>query len=338
MPRLRRSDCAGPGITRRRRGRGFSYVTSDGEPVRDQGTLDRIAGLAIPPAWTAVWICGQANGHIQAVGTDAAGRRQYLYHDAWRRSRDAAKHERVLDFADALPAAREIVAKDLRRRSPDRRRTLAAGFRLLDLGSFRIGTEAYATSNGTFGVATLRREHVEADPDRVRFEFPGKGAKLVDRVIRDRPLARALRELLARDDRHPELLAWCDDDGEWHDVSSADLNDYVREVTGGDFTAKDFRTWNATVLMAVALADLDPPATRRGRERTVREAVKRVSDHLNNTPAVARSSYIDRRIVDLFMDDVTIGDVEAREDAEAAVLRMLRSPARRRRQAHSAAA
>jgi DNA topoisomerase-1 len=352
VPRLRKSDCAGPGISRRRRGRGFSYLHADGTRVDDADELARITALAIPPAWEDVWVCPTPDGHVQAVGTDAAGRRQYLYHEAWREQRDAAKHERALALAESLPAARVQVARDLRRRKPDRRRTLAAAFRMLDVGSFRVGSETYAEQHGTYGVATLRRSHVETAGEEVLFDFPGKGSKQVERVLEDRALAKALQPMLTRDGGGHELLAWQDAEGAWHDVRSSDVNEYVREVAGADFTAKDFRTWNATVLMAVELAraelarDDDAPLSESARKRLVAACVRSVAAHLNNTPAVARRSYIDARVIDLFDDGVTI-DLEAldampdadaaqgpaaraHEQAERLVLAMMRDPRRRR--------
>jgi DNA topoisomerase I len=341
MPRLRRSNSAEPGITRRRHGRGFAYRTAGGA-LEDADALARIKALAIPPAWTEVWICAAPNGHIQAVGTDAAGRRQYLYHEQWRRSRDEEKHRRVTELAAALPDARRTVIGHLRHRTMDRERALAVAFRLLDIGSFRIGSEAYASSNGTYGIATMRREQVEVQDDQLHLEFPGKGSKQIDWVAKDRALSRAIEELVNRVDRTEELLAWQCDDGSWRDVKSSDVNEYVREVTGGDYTAKDFRTWNATVLMAAELATAEPSrTTRTARERCVREAVKRVAEHLNNTPSVARSAYIDRRVIDLYLDGVTVDlptptvggafTSRHREDLEDAVLRMLRDPARKQR-------
>jgi len=337
MARLRRSSTGEPGIARRRHGRGFTYRTGT-DTVVDEDTMTRIRALAIPPAWTQVWICNAPNGHIQAVGTDAAGRRQYLYHERWRRSRDAAKHHRVTELGEALPKSRRTVTGHLRHRSMDRERVLAVAFRLLDIGSFRIGSEAYASTNGTYGIATMRRDQVEVSDDLLHLEFPGKGSKLIDWVAKDPSLSRAIAELVDRKDRNAELLAWQSDDGSWNDVKSGDVNDYVRGVTGGDFTAKDFRTWNATVLMATELsASGGERRSKSAHERFVRECVKRVAEHLNNTPSVARASYIDRRVIDLYLDGVTIdaptvspsGAFTSRHRSalEGAVLHMLRTHA-----------
>jgi DNA topoisomerase-1 len=340
MARLRRVDCAGPGIQRLRRGRGFSYRYADGEKVRDETTLARIADLVIPPAWTDVWICPFPTGHIQAVGTDAAGRRQYRYHDEWRVQRDAEKHRRVLTFARRLPAAREQVALDLHERGLSRRRVLAAAFRLLDLGFFRIGGESYAEENGSYGLATMRRRHVTVTGDLVVFDYTAKSGKQRVQAIVDVNVRKVVRSLLDRDDPSKELLAYRDRDG-WHDVTSADINAYLRDVLGEEVSAKDFRTWHATVLTAVGLAvSTRAPTSESARKRAVSRVVTEVSDYLGNTPAVCRSSYIDPRVIDLYDDGSTIagalerlgadadfGQPATHGQVEAAVLRLLRKPA-----------
>jgi len=319
------------GLTRRRRGAGFAYRHEHGGTVEDRQTLDRIASLSIPPAWKAVWICADANGHLQAVGTDAAGRRQYVYHPRWRRLRDAEKHRRTVELGEALPIARRRVTRALRQRGPTRERVLAAAFRLLDVASFRVGSESYAKENGTFGLATLRRDHVVLQGDRLTFRYVAKGAQ--DRVqsFRDPAVARLVGELLDRDDPDPDLLSWFD--GTWHDVRSSDINAEVAELTGGEFTAKDLRTWNATVLMAQLLAAGAPPESERSRERVIRDCYRRVADYLGDTPAVARTSYVNSRIVALFRDGVTVPRhvLPKRERAlpvhgrvERAVLRLLK--------------
>jgi DNA topoisomerase I len=340
VARLRRVDCAGPGIERLRRGRGFSYRWADGETVRDEATLARITALVIPPAWTDVWICPLPNGHIQAVGTDAAGRRQYRYHDDWRVQRDAEKHRRVLTFARRLPAAREQVALDLLERGLTRRRVLAAAFRLLDLGFFRIGGESYAEENGSYGLATMRRRHVTVTGDLVVFDYTAKSGKHRVQGIVDDNVRKVVRSLLDRDDPSKELLAYKDRDG-WHDVTSADINAYLRDVLGEDVSAKDFRTWHATVLTAVGLAvSTRAPTSESARKRAVRRVVTEVSEYLGNTPTVCRSSYIDPRVIDLYDDGSTIagalerlgaeadfGQPATHGQVEAAVLRLLRKPA-----------
>ncbi len=347
MARLRRVDCAGPGITRVRRGRGFGYLTSQGAKVVDPVVRQRIADLVIPPAWEDVWICSHPRGHIQAVGTDAAGRRQYRYHDEWRVQRDAEKHTRVLTFAQRLPRARERVAEHLAERGMTRRRVLAAAFRLLDLGFFRVGGETYAEANGTFGLATMRREHVTVTGDLVVFNYTAKSGKHRVQSVVDESVRAIVVTLLKRDDPTQELLAYKDRSG-WHDITSADINSYLRDVLGAEVSAKDFRTWHATVLTAVGLAvSTQAPTSESARKRAVSRVVKEVSEYLGNTPAVCRSSYIDPRIIDLYDDGFTIAtslerlgaDAEFGQPAthgvvEAAVLRLLRKPAkasRRRR-------
>jgi len=309
--------------------------------VDDPVTLERIAALVIPPAWTDVWICTDPRGHIQALGTDAAGRRQYRYHDDWRVQRDAEKHERVLDFARRLPKARERVAEHLGQRGLTRDRVLAAAFRLLDLGFFRVGGESYAESNGTYGLATMRRRHVSVTGDLVVFDYVAKSGKKRVQAVVDESVRKVVVSLLRRDDRSKELLAYKDRDG-WHDVTSADINAYLREVLGEEVSAKDFRTWHATVLTAVGLAvSTQAPTSASARKRAVSRVITEVSEYLGNTPTVCRSSYIDPRIIDLYDDGSTIASALDRLGAdadfgqpathgriEAAVLRLLRSPAR----------
>ena len=351
MPRLRRVDCAEPGIRRVRRGRGFGYLNPDGSRVRDEEVLQRIADLVIPPAWEDVWISPLANGHIQATGTDAAGRRQYRYHDAWRVHRDREKHERMLQFSGTLPAARERMLCDLRGDGISRTRVLGAAARLLDLGFFRIGGEEYAEKNDSYGLATLRREHVTCSKTGVlTFDYPAKSGKRRVQSVGDDELCDLVRRLKCRRGGGEELLAYRDERG-WVDVKSQDINDYLRDITGGDFTAKDFRTWHATVLCAVALAvSTDAPTSESARKRAVTRAVKEVAHYLGNTPTVCRSSYIDPRVIDRYNDGLTIrddlhrlgadarfGELATQGAIEQAVLDLLREPAAGRRGAAAAA-
>jgi DNA topoisomerase IB len=332
---LRRVSPAQPGIIRRRRGRGFSYVGTSGESIRDPETLHRIRTLAIPPAWTDVWICESERGHLQAVGTDAAGRRQYRYHEEWQRRRQRQKFDRMLDFARALPGIRDTVDADLADREVDRRRALAAGLRLLDLGFFRIGSEAYAEANGSFGLATILRRHVKVRGEVIVFDYVAKGGQRRVQEIRDAGAARAIRSMKARRGGGRELLAYREE-GRWRDVRSIDINGYLRESAGMEATAKDFRTWHATVLSAIALARTPAPETKTGKRRAVREAISEVSEYLGNTPAVCRTSYIDPRVVDRFWDGHIIqrqllerfersgaADRVAREAIEAAVVDLI---------------
>jgi DNA topoisomerase IB len=344
MPRLRRVDCAEPGIRRVRRGRGFGYVDAAGNRIDDAETLQRIHALVIPPAWQDVWICPLPNGHIQATGTDVAGRRQYRYHDAWREARDREKHERMLEFAAVLPGARAQMLADLRRPEIDRTRVLAAAARLLDLGFFRIGSEQYAEKNESYGLATLRRDHVTCAAGVLTFDYRAKSGKQRVQSLGDDELCDLVRTLKRRRSGGPELLAFRDG-GRWVDVKSHDINGYLRAVTGGEFTAKDFRTWHATVLCAVALAvSAHAPTSESARKRVVARAVKEVSHYLGNTPAVCRASYIDPRVIDRYNDGLTIHDELHRLGADAqfgelatqgaiedAVLRLLQEPEAGRR-------
>jgi DNA topoisomerase IB len=311
MARLRRADCSGPGIRRRRRGRGFAYADEEGGTIADAETIDRIRELAIPPAWEDVWICSDPMGHIQATGLDARGRKQYRYHDRWRERRDRAKFEEMISFARALPKLRERVEADLRRRKLSRERVLACSLRLLDRGFFRIGSEGYAEENDTYGIATMRRRHVEVERDEITFDYTAKGNQRRVQVIHDPKAARLVAQLKEREGGGYELLAFREN-GEWRDVRSQDINEYVKDATGGDHSAKDFRTWNATLLAAVALAVAareNPPSTHAARERIKRRAVKDVARFLGNTPAVCRASYIDPRVFDRFDGELTIGGV-----------------------------
>ena len=311
MPRLKRADVADPGYTRRRRGKGFEYLRPDGTPLRDRKALERIRQLAIPPAWKDVWICDDAMGHIQATGMDARGRKQYRYHDKWRERRDREKFESMIEFGRALPKLRKRVDEDLGRRGYGRRRVLACAVRLLDRGFFRIGSEGYAEENQTYGVATMRRRHVEVTGDTVTFDYEAKGGKRRIQAIMDADLAKLVRTLDSREGGGRELLAF-KSKGEWRDVRSDDINAYVREASGGAFSAKDFRTWNGTVLAAVALAAFARErdvATKAARTRAKNLAVKQVARFLGNTPAVCRASYIDPRVLDRFDGGITIGGV-----------------------------
>lgn len=285
---------------------GFTYEWSDGSPVTDPDVLARIQALVLPPAWRNVWICPWPNGHIQALGTDAAGRRQYRYHDAWREQRDRDKHDRVLVVARRLPTARRLAAEHLALRDYPRERVLAAAFRLLDLGFFRIGGEEYAEENNSFGLATIRREHVRLERGAVVFDYPAKSGKQRVQQLADEEVRSVVLGLLRRKDDSAELLAH-KTSGRWHDVRSDEINAYLRELFGVEATAKDFRTWHATVLMAVALAVsrevADSPAKRR---RAVARAYREVAEYLDNSAAVARKSYVDPRLVDLYDAGLTV--------------------------------
>jgi DNA topoisomerase-1 len=304
MGRLRRVDCSQPGIERRRRGRGFEYLLPDGSRLDDEQTFARIRELAIPPAWKDVWICTDPRGHLQATGVDAAGRKQYLYHEDWRTRRDQQKFDEMLEFADALPRLRRVVRRDLERDDVGREQVLAAAVRLLDRGLFRIGSEDYAEQNRSYGLATLLKDHVTLNGTRLSFDFPAKSGQRRKQVIEDPLVLPVVRALKRRRGGSAELLAFRAG-ARWADVTSADINGYLKDVTGDGFSAKDFRTWNATVIAATALAG-EVPATKTARKRRVNEAVKLVSFFLGNTPAVCRASYIDPRVFDRFQSGWTI--------------------------------
>jgi len=310
---LVRVDPAEPGLTRRRRGRGFSYHDADGPVITDPAELARLKSLVVPPAWQDVWISPDPRGHIQAIGTDAAGRRQYRYHEEWRRARDAVKHDRVLSLGAKLADVRAEVVHRLGEPGLSRDRVLAAAVRMLDIGVFRAGGEQYAPSDddedGTFGLATLRREHVGLKRGAVVFSYPAKGGIPRTLALRDPLLHRVIGSLLRRKGGGEELLAY-KVKRDWCDVKTADLNLAVKELAGEEFTCKDLRTWNATVLAAVALAaesaETGVPGSARARKKIVTAAVKQVSEHLGNTPTVARSSYVDPRVVERFEDGRTV--------------------------------
>jgi DNA topoisomerase-1 len=303
--RLRRSDCAGAGIRRRRRGRGFSFEDADGTPVEDEETLERIRALVIPPAWEEVWICADPLGHIQATGLDAAGRKQYRYHDRWERRRAARKYEAMRAFARELPRLRRAVTRDLALAGMPRERALACAVRLLDLGFFRVGGEEYAEANESYGLATLQRDHVALRDGEMVFDFPAKSGQRRVQSIRD-PEAIAAVETMRRRRSGPDDLLAYRENGDWHDVRSTDVNAYIQEAIGEEFSAKDFRTWSGTVLAAAALSGEPAPKSEAAAKRTIAAAVKSVAAALGNTPAVCRRSYIDPRVFDRYRDGVTI--------------------------------
>lgn len=305
-PRLRRADCSAPGIVRRKAARGFVYLDPCGGRITDPEVLERARALVIPPAWVDVWICLDARGHIQATGVDARGRRQYRYHDLWRLRRDREKFDHMLEFARALPKLRHATTLHLTEDPLSRERVLAGAARLLDLGFFRIGTEGYAEENQTYGLATIHKRHVKLEaPGTVHFDYTAKGSKRRIQSVVDPDVYALVEVLKRRRGGKPELLAW-KRGPTWVDVRSSDINVYIKEATGGDFSAKDFRTWNATVLAAVALAVSTEATSPTARKRAVARAMKEVAHYLGNTPAVCRSSYVDPRIVDHYLGGATI--------------------------------
>jgi DNA topoisomerase-1 len=344
---LRRSNCAAPGISRRRRGRGFQYLDPHDSPIEEPQVLERIAELAIPPAWREVWICMDPRGHLQATGVDAAGRKQYLYHAHWRAHRDRHKFDSMLAFGAALPRLRRTVARDLTADGAERLRVeqlteprvLACAVRLLDLGFFRIGSEDYAERNESYGLTTMLREQVTVGERKVIFDFPAKSGQRRVQAIAD-PDALAVLAALKRRRTGSQLLAYRAA-ASWRDLTAEEVNAYLKHNSGGQFTAKDFRTWNATVLAAVALAGADDARGRAARQRKVKRAVTTVSAYLGNTPAVCRASYVDPRVIDRFHAGVTIapaidadgpdlGNARARARVESAVLQLLEDAAEHR--------
>jgi DNA topoisomerase IB len=291
-----------PGWSRIPHGRGFRYVDEDGEAL-GRTDLDRCKGLVIPPAWTEVWICPLENGHLQAVGTDDAGRRQYLYHPDWRIRRDAEKFEQMERFARSLIRHRATTRRDLGDEL-DLTTVGAAVFSLLDLGMFRIGSDRYTEEHGSYGLTTLLKEHVTRDGRGLAFRYIGKSEQEVEVTVRDDRVVTVLDKLLRRRGGGDSLLAY-KAGGRWHDIDADEVNSYVKERLGEEFTAKDFRTWRGTVIAAHALA-LSDASTKTARKRSISAAMREVSEHLGNTPAVARGSYVDPRVVDLFDDGITV--------------------------------
>ena len=309
MPRLRRSDWREPGFIRRRHGRGHTFLDAAGNRVVDEDALRRINELAIPPAWKDVWICADVNGHLQAVGIDDAGRRQYLYHERWRKQRDAKKHQVAQQLGRTLPRLRASCRGELKASGLSKDRVMATAVRLLDLGLFRIGSERYAEENESFGLATLQRSHVFVAAKGVSFEYPAKSGQTSSFTITEPRVCSAVRDLLKRKDKSPELLGWWDPELQvWCDLKSSHVNDYLRSTVGEGTSAKDFRTWHGSVLMAMHLSD----SARDGSALTNRrltEMYRRVAEELGNTATVARNSYVNPRVVDLANQGLVIKQV-----------------------------
>ncbi|MBX3466428.1 MAG: DNA topoisomerase IB [Planctomycetes bacterium] len=291
---------AAPGIRRRRAGRGFVFVTPDGRRVADADTLARIRALAIPPAWTEVWVCLVAHGHVQATGRDAAGRKQYRYHARWRAVRSRTKYRELIAFARGLPALRRRVDRDLTRPALDRPRVLAAAVSLLDRGLLRVGNDEYTRRNRSYGLTTLRAHHAQVQGSTIRLRFRGKSGVQRDVAVDDPRLARVVRR--CKDLPGGELFQWVDGDGVARDVGSGDVNDYLREVTGQEVTAKDFRTWGGTLICAVTLARLGRPRTKRELKRNVCRAVEVAARHLGNRPATCRGFYVHPAVLEAYED------------------------------------
>jgi DNA topoisomerase I len=322
-----------PGIRREREAEGFRYVDAKGEPVDDEDTLKRIRSLAIPPAWTEVWICPQTNGHLQATGRDARGRKQYRYHPKWREVRDEVKYERMIKFGQALPAIRREVDRALDLPGLPREKVLATIVYLLETTMIRVGNEEYARTNKSFGLTTLRRRHVKIDGSDVQFSFRGKSGVYHKVKIHDRRLARIIQR--TRDLPGQDLFEYVDDDGETHTIDSSDVNDYLRQISGEDYTAKDFRTWSGTVLAAMALQEFEKFDSQAQAKKNVVRAIESVAERLGNTPSVCRKCYVHPAVLDAYLDGATMQvlreraeeelseDLPSLQPEEAAVLAML---------------
>ena len=323
-----------PGIRRRRAGRGWSYIGPDGERITDAARLAWFRRLAVPPAWTDVWICPVKRGHLQATGRDARGRKVYRYHPRWRAARDDTKYGHTLDFGRALPRIRKRVARDLARHGLPREKVLAAVVRLLEKTSIRVGNEEYARENRSFGLTTMRDRHATVGSSRITFRFRGKSGKQHEIPVTDARLARIVRR--CQDLPGQELFQYLDDDGERRSIDSADVNDYLRDISGDDFTAKDFRTWRGTVLAAWALKEFEQFDSEAQAKQNVVRAIEQVAEQLGNTPAVSRKSYVHPSVIDAYLDGDVVREVRRRADAtleeslpdlapeEAAVLVLLR--------------
>ena len=328
----------GPGIRRKAVGTGYSYRDPDGAAISDKDTLKRVRSLAVPPAWTDVWVCPRPNGHIQATGRDARDRKQYIYHADWREVRDRNKYERILDFARLLPRIRARVHDDMSRRGMPREKVLATVVSLLDKTLIRVGNDGYAKDNGSYGLTTLRNRHLEVAGAEMRFHFKGKSGKTWSLSVRDRRIARIVRSI--QDLPGQDLFQYLDDDGVARTIDSADVNDYLREIAGSDVSAKDFRTWAGTVLAVLALSTFEAFTTQTQAKMNVRRAIEAVADKLGNTPTICRKCYIHPDVVACYMEGalpVTVagGSSSAKLPAEeAAVLRLLKrrlAPQRRPR-------
>ena len=332
------------GFSRRRKGRSnFAYFDADGRAITDAVVIARIRSLAIPPAWRDVWICPFENGHLQATGTDARGRKQYRYHPRFRDARDRTKFEHIVDFAQALPAIRRRVEADLSQPGLPKGKVLAAVVRLLEATLIRVGNEEYARENHSYGLTTLRRRHVDVTGARIRFEFRGKSGVGHEIDLEDARLAEIVRR--CQELPGQELFQYLDEAGDWHDVNSGDVNGYLHQIAGEEFTAKDFRTWSGTVLAAVALRNLEGFTTKAQARKNIVQAVESVAHRLGNTRAVCRKCYVHPAVIDGYLDGTLLKSIqgaaaphpqsavaELRPD-EAEVLTYLRQRAAAQRQA-----
>lgn len=301
-----------PGYTRKRKDDDFEYFDTEGKPITDETRLLRIRRLAVPPAWTDVWICPSPNGHIQATGRDQRRRKQYRYHERWRAVRDENKYDRMLIFSDALPKIRRRVRADLELPGLPRNKVLATVVQLLERTFIRIGNEEYARENKSFGLTTMRNRHVEVKGSQLRFRFRGKSGVNHEVDVEDRRIAKIVRKL--QDLSGQELFQYLDDDGKVHEISSQDVNDYLREITGQDFTAKDFRTWAGTVLAAMALNAQEAFTTKKQAKANVKDAITAVSKILGNTPAICRKCYVHPAVLETYLDGNLIEGLKSKVD------------------------
>jgi DNA topoisomerase-1 len=312
-----------PGISRRQSGKGFSYRNADGETIRDEKILARIKALAIPPAWQDVWICPFSNGHIQATGFDERGRKQYRYHEKWRAVRDEHKYEKMMAFGRALPKIRRRVARDLKQRGLPRTKVLAAIVQLLEKTMIRVGNEQYAKENKSFGLTTMRNRHAKIKGNTVHFDFKGKSGVRHEIDLKDEKLTRVISKL--QDLPGQELFQYEDESGEIVSIGSSDVNEYLHEIAGEEFTAKDFRTWNGTVLAAMALQEFEKFDSQTQARKNVVEAIERVAERLGNTPSVCRKCYVHPAIIDSYMDGSLAGVLSQKIKKELKDMRGLRS-------------
>lgn len=327
---LRYVSCNSPGIQRRKRGQGFAYIDCDGRRIRDPRVLQRIRSLVLPPAWENVWICALDNGHLQATGFDARGRRQYRYHPQYRKIRNETKFASMPQFAKALPLIRKRVDRDLARPGLPREKVVATVVRLLEKTFIRIGNEEYARENSSFGLTTLRDRHVKVSGETVEFHFRGKSARMHDISVHDKRLARIVKQ--CRDLPGYELFQYVDEFGETHSIDSSDVNGYLHEITSQDFTAKDFRTWTGTVQTAIALSEIGPASSETEAKRNVVSAIKRTASLLGNRPATCRNYYVHPAVLDAYMEGA-LPDVAHCDDPEKVVVDLVKRSTSQRRAA-----
>jgi DNA topoisomerase I len=328
-----------PGIRRTKRGKGFTYAGPDGASVRDKRVLQRIRAIVIPPAWTDVWICSSASGHIQATGRDAKGRKQYRYHPAFRELRESSKYEHMMAFADALPGIRARVREHMALRGLPREKVLATVIHLLETTLIRVGNDEYERHNDSYGLTTLKNRHVAVNGTELRFQFKGKGGKKWSVALRDRRVAKVIRA--CQELPGQELLQYIDEQGEYRDVSSADVNTYLREISGAEFTAKDFRTWGGTVLAALALKEIETFDSAAKAKKNIRLAIEKVASRLGNTPTICRKCYVHPALIDSYLEGSLALEIKAQAEQqlrdevaglapeEAAVLASLRAALQR---------